>query len=155
MSNYSYQVEETDNLNSELTEETENDTMSSVSEETKVETNHVVNTYSEPKKEAKPMSNEIKVSLTIKDRVEIVNKQTGQRSTMVPSNGSIKLNNTNVYCIPITNKEFNLDEMNAVKTLNVHSEYFQVLSVANGIVKIKSIVNGFTLKNKTVVGSII
>lgn len=100
-------------------------------------------------------NNQLKVVLTNKDRVEIINTNTGQRSMMVPATGVIKLNNTNVYNVPISNKDISLDSMNAVKVLQKFAEFFQILGVNNGFVTLKVVVNGMNLKHDTIIGSII
>jgi hypothetical protein len=125
--------------------------------ESNIETDHIVQ-YTKPKKSTekpKPMSNVIQVVLNPKSRIEIINTQTGQRSNMVPANGKIKLNNTNVYNINISNDKLNLDEMNAVKTFSKYAEFFQILTVQNGYVTIKSIVSGLDLKDGMEIGTII
>lgn len=102
------------------------------------------------------IKNEIKIQYSVSDRIEIFNLSNGKSSFIVPKDLThIRLTNTNLFKIPIENKELNIDNFHAIKQLSKYSDYFTILNVVNGVVTILPIVFEFKLKNNEVVGMLI
>lgn len=88
--------------------------------------------------------------------IEIINLATGYTNTIVPKViGKIRLVNSNLYRIPITNKNLNVDDFYVIKHYSKYSEHFRIVSVSNGRASIAPIVSGLELKNGDVIGELI
>lgn len=102
-----------------------------------------------------PISNN-KIIIKLDGPIEIINLTNSQRHSIMPKPPKkVKLINTNLYRIPITNYNLNIDKAYAIKQYSKYSEYFQILSVINGIVSILPIVGGFELNHNDQIGELI
>jgi hypothetical protein len=117
----------------------------------KLKTESSKKTVSEPKKQ----DTSIILNFTT-ESIELINLNTAQKHAMFPKTpGKIKLINTNLYRIPITNKTLNIDNFYAIRQPSKFSEYFKILCVKDGIVSIQPIVTGFDLNNNDFIGELI
>lgn len=139
----------------------ENQIESIVAEE-KITPVHVtrVTTSTKRKEEPKQMTQVIqpnKIELIISNEpIEIINLTSGSINNIIPKViGRIKLSNNNLYRIPITNKDYSLDNFYAVKHYSKFAEYFRIVSVSNGKVSIVPIISGFEVKSGDVIGELI
>lgn len=120
---------------------------------------HVTKTTTRKKEYSKPM-NEVKINkievIISNEPIEMVNLVTATTTSIVPKlAGKIKLSNTNLYRIPITNKDYLLDNFYTIKQYAKFAEYFRIVSVANGKVSIAPIISGLELKSGDVIGELI
>ena len=107
-----------------------------------------------------PMTQEVKLNklelVILNEPIEIINLTTGTTNNIIPKvAGRVKLANTNLYRIPITNKDYSLDNFYAIKHYAKFAEYFRIVSVSNGKVSIVPIISGFELKSGDVIGELI
>lgn len=97
-----------------------------------------------------------KIIIKLDGPIEIINLTNSQRHSIMPKPPKkVKLINTNLYRLPITNKELNIDKAYAIKQYSKYAEYFQILSVINGVVSIMPIVGGFELNHNDQIGELI
>lgn len=104
-----------------------------------------------------PAPTNYKLEVVLSDvPIEIVNLSTGYTNTIVPKiSGRVKLANSNLYRIPITNKDVVMDNFYVVKHYTKFAEYFRIISVANGKVSLVPIISGLELKSGDVIGELI
>lgn len=107
----------------------------------------------EPKME--PVRNLLEIILN-DSPIEIVNLATGYTSSIVPKiNGKLKLANSNLYRIAITNNSLNADNFYVIKQYSKYSEFFRIVAVSNGRASIVPILSGLELKSGDVIGELI
>lgn len=121
---------------------------------------HITKTTTTRKKDYNKPMNEIKLNkieiIFSNEPIEMVNLVTATTTSIVPKfSGKLKLSNTNLYRIPITNKEYFLDNFYTIKQYAKFAEYFRIVSVANGKVSIAPIISGLELKSGDVIGELI
>lgn len=100
-----------------------------------------------------PQINNVVINLS--STIEIVNLANGQRHSIMPKASKVKMLNTNLYRIPISNTELHMDKFHAIKQYAKYAEFFTIVAVSNGIVSILPIISGFELSDNTDIGSLI
>lgn len=95
------------------------------------------------------------IIINLSSNIEIVNLTNGQRHSIMPKVSKIKMSNTNLYRIPISNSELHMDKFHAIKQYAKYAEFFTIVAVSNGIVSILPIISGFELSDNTDIGSLI
>lgn len=88
--------------------------------------------------------------------IDVVNLTTGYTNFVVPKvSGKVKLSNLNLYRINIKDTSLNADNFYMIKHYSKYSDYFRIVSVANGKASIVPIISGLELKSGDVIGELI
>lgn len=141
-------------------ESVKTETISAIEEVTPVHVTKTLTNNNRKKDYKQPMTQEVKLNklelVILNEPIEIINLTTGTTNNIIPKvAGKVKLANTNLYRIPITNRDYSLDNFYAIKHYAKYAEYFRIVSVSNGKVSIVPIISGFELKSGDVIGELI
>lgn len=97
-----------------------------------------------------------KIIINLNGPIEIINMTNSQRHSIMPKPAKkVKLINTNLYRIPITDAKLTIDNANTIKQYAKYAEHFQIVSVSKGVVTILPIISGFELSHDDQIGELI